>query len=146
MKSVGNLVKLFFYTRDLWKQMRELKADQKRNGDRYMCQAWYAVRSCASYCPRRWWIVSSTDNPTPAQSYPVRDLVTIFILAAIYAVAIGMIGGLTELAGYPPYLSVAICIIIDLLCLWQLYGLVKNAFKRHNLATSLQRLQTANYE
>lgn len=95
---------------------------------------------------RRWWIVSPTDNPTPTQSYPVRDLVTIFILAAIYAVAIGMIGGLTEIAGYPPYLSVAICIVIDLLCLCQLYGLVKNAFKRHNLATSLQRLQTANYE
>ncbi len=144
MTYVSNLIKLFFYTRDLWQQMRELKADQKRNGDRYMCQAWCAVRSSASYLPRRWWIISPTDNATPAQSYPVRDLVTIFILAAIYAVAIGMIGGLTEIAGYPPYLSVAICIIIDLLCIWQLYGLVKNAFKRHNLATSLQHMTSVN--
>lgn len=93
---------------------------------------------------RRWWIVSPTDNPTPTQSYPVRDLVTIFILAAIYAVAIGMIGGLTEIAGYPPYLSVAICIVIDLLCIWQLYGLVKNAFKRRDLVATLNNMTVNN--
>lgn len=145
MKYVGNLIKLFFYTRDLWKQMRELKEDQKRNGDRYMCQAWCAVRSSASYLPRRWWRISPTDSATQAQSYPItRDLVTIFILAAIYAVAIGMIGGLTEIAGYPPYLSIAICIVIDLLCIVQLYGLVKNVFRRRDLAASLQHMTAVN--
>lgn len=144
MKSLINFVKLIFYTRDMWKHVLELKEDQKKHGDRYMSQAWCFMRGRASCHPRRWWIVSPTDNPTPAQSYPVRDLVTIFILAAIYAVAIGMIGGLTEIAGYPPHLSIAICIVIDLLCIWQLYGLVTNAFRRHNLATSLQQMTSVN--
>jgi len=146
MKSLSNLIKLIFYTPDMWKQVRKMKADQMKNGDRYLCQAWCAVRGSASYHPRRWWIVSPTDADMCAQSQHVGDFIVIFALAATYGVATGIIGGLTEIVGYPPFLSVTICLIIDAFCVWQLYGLVKNAFKRHNLATSLQRLQTANYE
>lgn len=141
MKSLINFVKLIFYTRDMWKHVLELKEDQKKHGDRYMSQAWCFMRGRASCHPRRWWIITPTDNHAPAQSNPlVRDLASIFVLAAIYAVTIGFIGGLTEIAGYPPYLSVAICIVIDLLCIWQLYGLVKNAFKRRDLVATLNNM------
>jgi len=142
MKSLSNLIKLIFYTPDMWKQVRKMKADQMKNGDRYLCQAWCAVRGSASYHPRRWWIVSPTDADMCAQSQYV-DFIVIFALAAIYGVATGIIGGLTEIVGYPPLLRLAICLTIDAFCVWQLYGLVKNAFQRRKLNTSLQNWHTA---
>ncbi len=135
-----------YLDRLMFKVMQEITASKEKNEHRDLYHMWYQLRNSPSFRPLRWWIMTGAYDEAENPSLSYSAFIVIFALAAIYAVAIGIIGGLTEIVGYPPYLSITLCLIIGLFCVLQLYGLVRNAFENRRLSTSLHREPMSGYE